>query len=99
MRDSPTSFLIAGRDMCTDTIAPSPEILSLARKLMNLRKLKPRDALHVACAQYAGCEFFITCDDLLIQRASRGVRRSALRIQTVNPVEFMRSEGGRYGKG
>jgi predicted nucleic acid-binding protein len=66
---------------------------------MNLRKLKPRDALHVACAQQGGCDFFITCDDALIQRASRGGRRSVLQVKVVNPVEFIRSEGSRYGKG
>ena len=84
--------------MCTDTIAPSPQILALARRLMNLRKLKPRDALHVACAQHGGCDFFITCDDTLIQRASRGGRRSVLQVKVVNPVEFIRNEGSRYGK-
>jgi predicted nucleic acid-binding protein len=85
--------------MCTDTIAPSPEILGLAQRFMKMRKLKPRDALHVACAEFAGCDFFITCDDVLVQRASRGGRRSALQIQVGNPVEFVRNEGSRYGKG
>jgi len=66
---------------------------------MKLRKLKPRDAIHVACAQFAGCDFFITCDDVLIKRASRGDRRSVLQVPIVNPVEFIRSEGSRYGKG
>lgn len=85
--------------LCTDTIAPSPQILTLARRLMKLRKLKPRDAIHVACAQFTGCDFFITCDDVLIKRASRGDRRSVLQVPIVNPVEFIRSEGSRYGKG
>ncbi len=85
--------------LCTDTIAPSPQILTLARRLMKLRKLKPRDAIHVACAQFAGCDFFITCDDVLIKRASRGDRRSVLQVPIVNPVEFIRSEGSRYGQG
>jgi predicted nucleic acid-binding protein len=85
--------------MCTDTIAPSREILALARRFMKLRKLKPRDAVHVACAQHGGCEFFITCDDILIERASRGSRRSVLHVKVVNPVEFIRNEGSRYGKG
>jgi predicted nucleic acid-binding protein len=85
--------------MCTDTIAPSPQILTLARRLMNLRKIKPRDALHMACAQHGGCDFFITCDDALIQRASRGVRQSVLQVKVVNPVEFIQHEGRRYGKG
>jgi predicted nucleic acid-binding protein len=85
--------------MCTDTIAPSPQILALARRVMKLRKVKPRDALHVACAQYGRCDFFITCDDALIQRASRGDRQSVLQVKVVNPVEFIRNEGSRYGKG
>ncbi len=85
--------------MCMDTIAPSPQILTLARRLMKLRKFKPRDALHVACAQHAECDFFITCDDTLIQRASRGGRQSVLQVKVVNPVEFIRNEGSRYGKG
>ena len=85
--------------MCTDRIAPSPQILTLARRLMKLRKFKPRDALHVACAQDGGCDFFITCDDTLIQRASRGGRQSVLEVKVVDPVEFIRKEGSRYGKG
>ena len=81
------------------TIAPSPQILTLARRLMKLRKFKPRDSLHVACAQHGGCDFFITYDDTLIQRASRGGRQSVLQVKVVNPVEFIRNEGSRYGKG
>jgi predicted nucleic acid-binding protein len=81
------------------TIAPSPPILTLARRLMKLRKLKSRDALHVACAQHGGCDFFITCDDTLIQRASRRGRQSVLQVKVVNPVEFIQNEGSRYGKG
>jgi hypothetical protein len=36
--------------LCTDTIAPSPPILDMARRLTTRRKIKPRDALHLACA-------------------------------------------------
>jgi hypothetical protein len=35
----------------------------------------------------------------LIQRASRGGRQSVLQVKVVNPVEFIRNEGSRYGKG
>jgi predicted nucleic acid-binding protein len=85
--------------MCTDTIAPSPQILTLARRLVKLRKLKARDALHLGCAQHGGCDFFITCDDALIQRASRGSRQWVPQVKVVNPVEFIRNEGNRHGKG
>jgi hypothetical protein len=62
-------------------------------------QVKPRDALHVAYAQHGGCDFFITCDDALIQRALRSGRQPVLQVKVVNPVEFIRNEGGRYGKG
>ena len=84
--------------LCTDTIAPSPKILTLARQLMNLIKLKPKDALHLACAESAGCDYFVTCDDVLIKRAARQGRQMDLKVKVVNPVEFIRSEGNRYGK-
>ena len=32
--------------------------------------LKPLDALHAACAESAGAEIFLTCDDRLIRRYS-----------------------------
>lgn len=85
--------------LCAATIAPSPEILALAQRLIKVNRLNPRDALHVACAQVAECGYFITCDDRLVRRASSGGRRSNLQIQIVNPVDFIRRESGRYGKG
>jgi predicted nucleic acid-binding protein len=84
--------------LCTDTIAPSPKILTLARQLMTVIKLKPKDALHLACAESAGCDYFVTCDDVLIRRAARQGRQMDLKVKVVNPVEFIRSEGNRYGK-
>jgi hypothetical protein len=40
--------------LCIHTIVPSPRILSLARALIKNAKIKPRDALHVACAEALG---------------------------------------------
>ena len=85
--------------LCTDTISPSPHILTLARRLMRLRRIKARDSLHVACAEFAGCDYFVTCDDLLIRRAAKGGRRSVLHVKVINPVDFIRTERSRYGKG
>jgi predicted nucleic acid-binding protein len=84
--------------LCAATIAPSPEILALAQRLVKGNRLKPRDALHLACAQVAECDYFITCDDRLIRRASSSGRRSTLQIEIANPVEFIRNEGRRHGK-
>ena len=38
---------------------------------------KALDALHVACAEAAGCDYFITCDDRLAKRLER--RRRTVR--------------------
>ena len=60
--------------------------------------VKSRDALHLACAETAVCDYFITCDDVLIKGLQRGRRVSELKVKAINPVEFMRSEGGLYGE-
>ena len=84
--------------LCADRIAPAPEILTLARRVMKLSKLSARDALHLACAEYAGCDYFITCDDSLIRKV-QGSRNLRLKVKAINPVEFIRHEVERHGKG
>ena len=48
------------------------------------------DALHVACAEAAGCDTFVTCDDRLIKRYRR--KRGVLTV--CSPVEFVEMEAG-----
>ena len=45
--------------------------------------VKAVDALHVACAEAAGSDYFITCDKRLINRCS------ALTMKVMNPVDFV----------
>jgi predicted nucleic acid-binding protein len=45
--------------------------------------LKAIDALHVACAEAMGSDWFITCDKRLINRCS------GLTMKVVNPVDFV----------
>lgn len=79
--------------LCIETIAPSPEITKLARKIAKGSRVKPRDALHLACAETARCDYFVTCDDTLIRNFRRNRSKLKLRVQPVNPVEFIRKEG------
>ena len=46
------------------------------------------DAAHVACAEAAACDCFLTCDDRLIRRA----RRMQLAVRVQNPVEFVEEQ-------
>jgi predicted nucleic acid-binding protein len=45
--------------------------------------VKAMDALHVACAEAAGSDYFITCDKRLINRCL------ALTMKVLNPVDFV----------
>ena len=49
--------------------------------------LKALDALHVACAEAAGSEYLLTCDDPIVRRYQGG-------IKALNPVDFVLSVGG-----
>jgi predicted nucleic acid-binding protein len=49
--------------------------------------LKAIDALHVACAEAVGSDWFITCDKRLINRCS------GLTMKVVNPVDFVLEMG------
>lgn len=56
-------------------------ILGRARQLEQ-QGLGTIDALHVACAEAAGSDYFLTCDDRLIRRY-QGV------LQAINPMNFV----------
>lgn len=66
-------------------VVETPELLENARSLAALG-IRSKDALHVACAVEAGCEYFLTTDDALLKRLSRYTR-----IAGVDPTAFVRS--------
>lgn len=65
-----------------------PIIASCVEDIMKTG-VKEKDAIHVACAIEAGCEYFISTDKRLLKYSSD-------RIKMVNPMEFIlvASEGG-----
>ena len=50
--------------------------------------LKAIDALHVACAEAAGSEYFLTCDDRVVRRYQ------GEKLRVLNPVDFVVHIGG-----
>lgn len=58
------------------------EVQSEAKKIMETG-VKEKDALHVACARKAGCQYFITTDDRLLKYKAND-------ITLVTPEEFIR---------
>ncbi len=64
-------------------IEETDAILSQAREI-SARGMQAADALHVACAIAAGCDFFLTTDDLVVKRM-----RGYPGITVMDPTHFV----------
>lgn len=47
------------------------------------RGLKAIDSLHVACAESAGADYFLTCDDRLLKKQKH------ITVSSMNPLDFI----------
>lgn len=72
--------------LCGIRVGPDKEIYELAKDFQQKAKLPSKDAIHLACAYHAKCNFFLTCDDELIKRA----KRLNLATKIMNPVDYVR---------
>lgn len=63
-------------------VTMSPSIRTRALQLEE-RKIRALDAFHLACAESAASDYFLTCDDKLIKRYQRKD------MIACNPVEFV----------
>lgn len=69
-------------------VGPTEKIREQARTLVGAGRLSPKDALHVACALDARADWFLTCDDPLLKRATR----LNLGLQLANPRAYVDPE-------
>lgn len=65
-----------------DTVE-TKDVIALA-KMLQKKGIKPKDALHVACATELKCVYFITTDLNLIKKL-----RTFEPLRVVNPVDFI----------
>lgn len=66
-------------------VSETPTIIDNAKWLTTIG-LRSKDALHVACAVEAGCDYFVTTDDNLLRKLTQYTR-----ITAVDPSAFVRS--------
>ena len=52
--------------------------------------IEPIDALHLACAESGGAEYFVTCDDNIIKKASKD--QAMVQMAVCGPLEFILKE-------
>lgn len=60
----------------------SDEIVELGKELMR-KNIKKKDALHIACAIKANCDYFLTTDKKLLNTAFK-------EITVINPLDFIK---------
>ena len=65
-------------------VAPDETVLNAAKEF-ELKGIKPRDSMHLACALKREAEYFLTCDDKLIKRASA----LDMNIKIISPLRFI----------
>ena len=53
--------------------------------------VKDKDALHVACALLASCDYFLTTDDRLLKYSTN-------QIKIINPMQFINDMEGNYNE-
>ena len=76
--------IIKWKNIAKEKIVATSDIISLAESICN-QGIKPKDALHISCAIYAKCKYFITTDRLLLNKNVNG-------IKIINPTQFILEE-------
>lgn len=67
-----------------ENIKAIEEVRDLAKRLETAYTIKPKDALHLACAIETKSQYFLTTDRILLKKASQ-----LKEITVINPVDFI----------
>ncbi len=73
------------RQYAKEDVNVNNEIVKQAENLISLN-IKKKDALHIACALYAKCRYFLTTDLKLLNKTVDG-------ISIINPLDFLKVQG------
>ena len=70
--------------LAVESVTPDESVLTAAKEFES-KGIKPRDSIHLACALKGKAEYFLTCDDKLIKRATT----LDINIKIINPLRFI----------
>lgn len=73
--------------LANETVVPEQNIIAVAKDFEAVG-IKPRDAIHLACALQGNVEYFLTCDNKLIKRAAE----LNLNFKVINPLTFIENK-------
>lgn len=86
---------IENRIIIEDMLNISSEYIAYSEKIQKSAEqfenggIMGMDALHLACAETAKAEYFITCDDALLKRADK---IENMQIKTISVMEYVHKE-------
>lgn len=81
--------------ICSETVTWNEEIDRMANEIVEKSNAKSKDALHLACAIYGKCEYFLTCDNPFIRTINHNEKKLNHIIESIkliNPVDFIGKE-------
>ena len=81
--------------LCGEVVEPNKEIKATAKSIMEKSSAKERDALHLACAIYNKCDYFITCDHRFIRTINNNeylLKNLIGDTRLFYPIDFLRKE-------
>ena len=93
------SPFIMRRDKISDILKVASEYVSYSEKLKNRAKeiektgIMSIDALHIACAEMAKADFFVTCDDVLVRKGI--TNKENFKVRIIGLMEFIDKEAFR----
>jgi len=67
-----------------ENVTAEMAVLERARDIAEIYRVKPKDAIHIASAIFAHCDYFLTTDRQLLKKVS-----SLKEIRTINPIDFI----------
>jgi predicted nucleic acid-binding protein len=73
--------IVAWESVAKEAVVFSEEINGIANSLLKLH-IKPKDALHIACAVYANASYFVTTDKRLYNKPID-------RVTIIGPIDFL----------
>jgi len=88
---------IVRKDKISDLLKVAIKYVGYSEKLENRAKeiekfgIMAIDALHIACAEMAKADFFVTCDDLLVRKGMAN-NKERLKVKIIGLMEFLAKE-------
>ena len=71
---------------------PSEKILERGKQIQHTTTIRHKDSLNLACAIESGCNYFVTTDSKLLNKAGLFPQ-----IEIINPIDFIRKIEAEHG--